>query len=191
MEEIKGIITKIKFDVSKSKNIYAKIWINEADINIENDGIMVLDGLHLLFSKVVGMKITLLKDNKGWYKPLVSQGFNDFYNGDTQQAILYRNAFTNFKKSLLDIKFGESIEIADIELPSIISGYLKDELFIKDCIIKGLENNSSDYAKKIISEMGLKKTSQTMNVDDIINGMASRFIRNSIPNHRIIYSEVE
>lgn len=191
MEEIKSNILKLRFDVSKAKNIYAKIWIEGKNPDVENDGIMVMDGLHLLFAKQVGMPITLLKDDKGYYKVKVAQAFNDFFNGNTQQATLYRNAFANFKKTLVDVKFGESVEIADIEIQMLADNYLQDELFIKDCIIKGLENSKSEYAKRIVSEMGLKKSSQTMNVDEIIGGMASRFIRNAIPNHKIVYSEAE
>lgn len=186
-DTITGKIAKILFDVSKNRNIMATIWLDGMDIDLNDGAIYTVRGMHYLQLKEEGDSVTFKKDGS-FYNVVVPKEFDAAFNADNVTGKVLRKGYRNFCKGMMNAKFGEQVEISDREIPSLTADFVKDEMFIKDCIVSSIMNDGSAYAKQIVKEMNTKKALQTMNPDDIIDNMARKFSATRLQNHIIVYS---
>ena len=179
MTTVKGKIKEFGLDITSNNSLMLRLQLDSGNI----EGYVLYKGLHYAPMLKVGREVEISPATKSLVVP---EKYDELFNSDCKYGKTLRIFYHFFIEQMVQLKHGQRTEITVDEVKNRAEDFVNEDCFIRDVVIEQLENSKSAHAKRIVKEMSLKKTSQTIDAMAEIDKIAGRFACRDLKNRFII-----
>ncbi len=174
MSNITGKIQKIEFDITKNNNIATRVWLEGSDLTDLGQSYAFYSDSHYTIALNDGDNIEINK-NKDFYNVVIPESYSKVWDGDSVFAKILHRIHDNFRVALVRVKNGEKNKISSFEVEQDVRNKMSEFFDICDMVLGATQESESKFAKYLMSQMEMKKSSRSFDTETFVSCNAKRY----------------